>query len=312
MNGEMPTNFNPKIWWLEVGLNDLGRMQCSEEVVVLGVLRIVEEILAKKPDATQIVINSLFPLADLRGNMNVGAKDYEDSFNKDLRQKSTKKIEKDKLKELKKQVGKKKAKTELTGKTSHGDSAGVQAEVLTNLDKKKKEREKQEKKDKKQDKKQDKKKKKKDKEEGKKTRVLTVNAHESSRELGIFKKKDDAKEIRMKARKDKQKKFNPITHKERKLPLWTAITAVNAQLKKFASKQDRVTFFDSTDIFTDREDSNNYILRTDLVSVRGHPTRKGFEKWEKAIIAKAQGLLTPVNLEPAPSQSPVEKPEPTD
>ena len=68
MNGEMPETFHPKIWWLELGLNDLGRAQCSEEVVIIGVLRIVEEIQKRQPDA-MIVINSLFPMADLRGGV---------------------------------------------------------------------------------------------------------------------------------------------------------------------------------------------------------------------------------------------------
>lgn len=290
MNGEMPPNFNPKIWWLEVGLNDLGRMQCSEEVVVLGVLRIVEEILAKKPDA-KIVINSLFPLADLRGTMKVGENDYKDSFNKDLRQKGTKEIEKEKLKELKKKYGKKKAKEEAVGKTTHGDGAGVSAEVLDKIDKKKKDKEKKEKKEKKKQKKQD------ADDNNKKHRSMVIEPQ--SRQLRLFKRKDD-KEVKLKAHKEKQKKFNPVTHKERKLPLWTAITAINSELKKFVSKQERVSFFDATDIFTDREDSDNYILRTDLVSVRGHPTRKGYEKWETAIITKAKTLLADPVVVPAP------------
>jgi hypothetical protein len=57
MHGEMPEEFNPSIWWINLGMNDLGRMQCSEEVVVMGILRVVEEILTKKPSA-KIVINS--------------------------------------------------------------------------------------------------------------------------------------------------------------------------------------------------------------------------------------------------------------
>jgi lysophospholipase L1-like esterase len=61
MNDEMPYDFNPKVWWLVLGMNDLTRMQCSEEIVVLGVLRVVEEIRLRKPDA-KIVINSLLPM----------------------------------------------------------------------------------------------------------------------------------------------------------------------------------------------------------------------------------------------------------
>ena len=95
----------------------------------------------------------------------------------------------------------------------------------------------------------------------------------------------------MQANKDKQKKFTPITHQERKLPLWTSVSAINVQLKKFANKHDRVHFFDATDIFTEREDNDVYILKTDLISVRGHPSRLGFEKWEKKVIEKAKTLL---------------------
>jgi hypothetical protein len=46
----MPYDFNPKVWWLILGMNDLTRMQCSEEIVVLGILRVVEEIMMRKPD----------------------------------------------------------------------------------------------------------------------------------------------------------------------------------------------------------------------------------------------------------------------
>jgi hypothetical protein len=38
MNGEMPAGLNPKIWWLQLGLNDIGQKQCSEEVVVVSTL----------------------------------------------------------------------------------------------------------------------------------------------------------------------------------------------------------------------------------------------------------------------------------
>ena len=63
LHDEMPHDFNPKVWWLVLGMNDLTRMQCSEEIVVLGILRVVEEILLRKPDA-KIVINSLLPMVN--------------------------------------------------------------------------------------------------------------------------------------------------------------------------------------------------------------------------------------------------------
>jgi lysophospholipase L1-like esterase len=62
MHGEMPPDLNPRIWWIGVGTNDLGATQCSEEVTLLGILRVVEEILNRKPDA-RIVINSILPMS---------------------------------------------------------------------------------------------------------------------------------------------------------------------------------------------------------------------------------------------------------
>mmetsp|Transcript_10344 Transcript_10344/g.23931 ORF Transcript_10344/g.23931 Transcript_10344/m.23931 type:complete len:376 (+) Transcript_10344:165-1292(+) len=79
LHGEMPDDFNPRVWWISLGMNDLGRMQCSEEVVVLGILRVVEEILHKKPEA-RVVINSMLPMADLRGGLYPQRVDYKDAF----------------------------------------------------------------------------------------------------------------------------------------------------------------------------------------------------------------------------------------
>ena len=61
MNGEMPYGLNPKVWWVGIGINDLSMKGCSEEVVLLGILRVVEEIQNSHKDA-YIVINSLLPV----------------------------------------------------------------------------------------------------------------------------------------------------------------------------------------------------------------------------------------------------------
>eukprot|EP00814_Leptocylindrus_danicus_P007549 CAMPEP_0116031636 /NCGR_PEP_ID=MMETSP0321-20121206/17678_1 /TAXON_ID=163516 /ORGANISM="Leptocylindrus danicus var. danicus, Strain B650" /LENGTH=473 /DNA_ID=CAMNT_0003506891 /DNA_START=68 /DNA_END=1485 /DNA_ORIENTATION=+ len=63
LHGEMPEYLNPKIWWLVIGTDDLRVKHCSEEVVIMGIIRNVEEILYQKPGA-KIVINGLFPTAD--------------------------------------------------------------------------------------------------------------------------------------------------------------------------------------------------------------------------------------------------------
>ena len=46
-----------------IGTNDLALMQCSEEVIIIGIVRVVEEILRRKPDST-VVINGILPRTD--------------------------------------------------------------------------------------------------------------------------------------------------------------------------------------------------------------------------------------------------------
>ena len=293
----MPTAFNPKIWWLELGLNDLGRSQCSEEVVVLGVLRIVEEILEKKKDAI-VVINSLFPMAELRGGVKTGENDFKDAFDPNLRTATTAKIQKIETRDNKKHNKgvKVDAVTADAGDSTHSSH-------LKDDNGKKKDKTKKEEKDAKNAKEDDNgKKKDKTKKEEKDTknakkdtsgkRMLEESQLVPDNRHLAFRKKNKDKEIKMEANKEKQKKFKGIVHRERKLPLWTSITAINKQLLKFANKNDKVYFFDSTDIFTEREDSDTFVLKTDMISVRGHPSLKGFEAWEKAIIEKAKSILS--------------------
>ena len=56
----MPNGLNPRVWWILIGANDLGIGQCSEEAVVLGILRLAEFIATQKP-GSKIVINSILP-----------------------------------------------------------------------------------------------------------------------------------------------------------------------------------------------------------------------------------------------------------
>ena len=56
----MPASLNPKVWWLLIGANDLVRGQCSEEAVVVGILRLADEIAMQHPDSV-VVIQGLLP-----------------------------------------------------------------------------------------------------------------------------------------------------------------------------------------------------------------------------------------------------------
>mmetsp|Transcript_55908 Transcript_55908/g.84606 ORF Transcript_55908/g.84606 Transcript_55908/m.84606 type:complete len:413 (+) Transcript_55908:93-1331(+) len=59
-HGEVPDTLNPKVWWILIGANDLVRGQCSEEAVVVGILRLADEIAMKKPGSI-VVIQGLLP-----------------------------------------------------------------------------------------------------------------------------------------------------------------------------------------------------------------------------------------------------------
>ena len=87
----------------------------------------------------------------------------------------------------------------------------------------------------------------------------------------------------------KMKKYQ-IFQKNR-LPLWTSIHAINLALRKFSIKHERVTFFDATSIFATRAERGKYMLQSEYISIRGHPTARGFEKWEDAMLKKLQEML---------------------
>ena len=59
-NGELPDALEPQVIWLLIGTNDFGNTWCSAETVLIGIVRVVEELLQRKPAAT-IVINGLLP-----------------------------------------------------------------------------------------------------------------------------------------------------------------------------------------------------------------------------------------------------------
>lgn len=56
-------NLTPQVWWVAIGRNDLFRTQCSEEVTLMGIIRVVEELISRNDGAT-VVINSILPTAE--------------------------------------------------------------------------------------------------------------------------------------------------------------------------------------------------------------------------------------------------------
>ena len=60
LNGELPSNLKPKLFWLTMGLDDLVSTSCSVDIALMGILRVVEELQSTRPDS-KIVINSILP-----------------------------------------------------------------------------------------------------------------------------------------------------------------------------------------------------------------------------------------------------------
>jgi hypothetical protein len=104
--------------------------------------------------------------------------------------------------------------------------------------------------------------------------------------------KMDLNKSRIKAR-DAAKVFVKPT----KLPLWTSIHAINEELRKFAEKHERVHFFDATKIFAEQEQGSKWMLMSDKISIRGHPTELGFELWQDAMALKLKQILEKDDVE---------------
>lgn len=56
----MPTFLKSKVYWLQSGINELIRGGCSEEVTLLGILRVADEIYFSNPKSV-IVIQGILP-----------------------------------------------------------------------------------------------------------------------------------------------------------------------------------------------------------------------------------------------------------
>ena len=56
----MPINLNPPVFWILIGTNDFGNTWCTPEMVLVGILTVVQYIQSHKPHAT-IVVNGLLP-----------------------------------------------------------------------------------------------------------------------------------------------------------------------------------------------------------------------------------------------------------
>lgn len=270
MHGEMEKQFDPKVWWLVLGMNDLARMRCSEEVVVIGILRVVEEILEARPNA-RIVLNSLLPMEYSRGGPVALLHDYEDvtQQRKDAFQRHkeiTGVDEKDGWRRtryqrlLRQRKKKNKSGNVLTqgGGGTRPKGTALSPEVEAEED-----------------------------EEREQAFEEEVLKHEGKRARGHT-------DAVLDSERHTTREYNPLSvfTKKKQPPLWTSIYAINQELKKFAKNQPRVDYFDATFVFASSLGGSKYRLDSSRIDARGHPTAAGFRAWEDAIVRRLDEVLT--------------------
>jgi hypothetical protein len=229
------------------------RTQCSEEIVVIGILRVVEEILEHRPNA-RVVINSLFPMTTFRGGSYPVISDFEDSF-------------------ILSGSGRRQLRPSKPNLIPTSAPVAYTDEDFAEIAEKEEElRDRQAKND-----------------ARRKNTRATVNP------------------IMLDQSKVHKYKYGTPFIEETDKPLWTSIRAINKELRKFAEKNDRVYFFDATDLFTRKaENKNSYKLLTDRISIRGHPTESGFQVWEDEMVKTLEYILVPLKRDhPELFKSPV-------
>jgi len=319
MNDEMPYDFNPKVWWLVLGMNDLTRMQCSEEIVVLGILRVVEEIRLRKPDA-KIVINSLLPMINYQdGDVEPKMADVAD-FLADRASKRYRGKEDRYREERKREVpGTFKVRGGNDDQVDNdGGDGGKGHHRLLRLKQKEDESDEEF-----EERSMRKTRKKRNKDAGgeeqpkaKLTKKQREEAEDNATdgpelEKAIERKKKkldkEDKTIRDKVFKDDEKyhpkksvsKFLPMIQKKVLPPVWPSVHLINDKLKQFCAKHDSITFFDATEFFASKEEGGRHHLYNELISPRGHPTELGFQRWELEIRDRLKQLIPPESDKPA-------------
>lgn len=254
LNGELPDDFDPPIWWVVVGMEDIAKYQCSEEITVMGVLRIVEEIKKQRPNA-KVVINSLFPMTKLRF---IGMEDSVEFMDaerghglgpkKDKKEIWREKREQKNMERQDKQLQKK----HHTERQHHRHLEDVELNDSDKLSKR---------------------------DRIKKEHILAKKQKDFLKALSHDKYNPN---MDMRTKFNRNKAWRK--HDGSGIPVWTAIHEVNAALHKFAKKTPHVTFFDVTSVFAEqRGKRGGYTLISDYISSRGHPTVEGFKLWLSAV-----------------------------
>jgi len=272
---------------------------------VLGILRVVEEIMLRKPDAL-IVINSLLPMLDYRSE-DVKMSDVVDfKTDPDTKMKENMEIEK----AVKGFVGRPKGekgnwkfvplkKGELPPQQhagghslrrlhkgherAKGAEKGLDDRNLKKLTKKQKKED-----------------------EAMDGPDLKNAIKRAKKDLARRDKKFMNKKFSDNERFHPKKPlspFLPMLKKKALPPVWPAVHLINEKLKEFCAKHEQVTFFDATSIFANDVGGGKHNLNSELISPRGHPSELGFAVWEGRIMGRLDNMFKEM-APPPPAPSP--------
>lgn len=299
---ELPEYLNPKIIWLHIGGNDIGKLKCSEEVVILGILRIVQEILIRKPNC-HIVINSLFPMTTTRDGIHALFDQYENrrirhytKRNRKLRHHNNNYNKSENFIEYDESLLLDSIFEQMLMESEKDIEADITIEQLTRHNNQ------------------------------------TYRQQQADNIKEQVQQYEDTRRLRnkdpiLRDGKTKFRKYTPGTGfiHQTAIPLWPLIRIINIHLEQFANHPNhnkRVHYFDSSAIFiknrrsnnnnnnnvttstqkittttTKRRKKNQFVMRSENISPAGYPTVTGIKLWEDAIVAYCMKLLNQMKIE---------------
>ena len=85
--------------------------------------------------------------------------------------------------------------------------------------------------------------------------------------------------------------IHPIAkYHQKRHPLWPHVQIINQALNRFVQMYENIYFFDASPIFLTKDKKH---LNTQLISLRGHPTALGYEKWFKVMKSSFPQYIKP-------------------
>ncbi|CAB9527253.1 Platelet-activating factor acetylhydrolase IB subunit beta [Seminavis robusta] len=75
-NGMLPDSLQPQVWMILIGTNDLGRLNCSANATLQGILNVFNYLKSKRLSA-KFILHGLLPRSDISMKENMADNDYK-------------------------------------------------------------------------------------------------------------------------------------------------------------------------------------------------------------------------------------------